>query len=649
MTIDHKHRRPCRSATRSAVLALTLVGTATVTFAPDTIKAQMLPDTGSKASASKSRNSDSESDNQQNDTNKRAASPDAGAAVSDYRFQPVSVRDDSSTPQIALTSKPTVVVKAPPPPNEFETFVQFHVGKRLSRFGNDLLLPDNRDYAVANTAAVPPDYLLNVGDVISISMAGSIEGSVEREIDTNGRIFLPRVGSVSLAGVRYGDLKEKIGQAIGTQYRGFTVNVGIKALRGVRVYVTGFANNPGSYNVNSLSTLANAVLAAGGPAAGGSFRTIQLIRNNEVIRKFDLYQLVLGGNKVNDAVLQNEDVIRIGPVGEEIAIAGSVNSEAIYEILPGETLETVLSFAGGPNSLADSSRLMLYRLSDVNQSGVQDIPRGQATSIVAKGGDIINLLSQGTLIRPTAKQSVLVRLEGEVEKPGNYVVPAGTPLGQVIEQAGGLTSRAFPYGTRLERQSVRLQQRQSYADAIQQLEFALAAAPLSGDRVGQSGDRQSQITAGREVVDRLKQSQPDGRVVLDIAPDARAVMSDLALETNDRILVPARPSTVGVFGAVYHPASFLFEDGKRGTIRAYLDRAGGPLKAGAPSEIFVVRASGEVLSKKSGAMGAKALPGDVVFVPVKAQASSLWSKIKDITSMIFQFGLSAATVVAVTK
>lgn len=630
-----------------------IVGLATIAllhlvFCQIVVHAQLLPNTGGAASGGSARDRDMREE-QTSNTESRAQPLDAGEAAPNYQVEPVEVRNVSDRPIIALSTQSTSVNKQPPPPNEFQKYVEFQLGRPLLRFGTQLLLPNSRDYAVANTATVPPDYLLNIGDVVMISMAGSIEGSVDKEIDTNGNIFLPKVGSVKLAGVRYGDLKEVIANAIGTQYRGFRVDVGVRALRGVRVYVTGFANNPGAYTVNSLSTLASALLAAGGPSSGGSYRNIELIRNNEVIRKFDLYQLVLNGNKVNDAVLENEDVINVGPVGPEIAVAGSVNNEAIFEIRPGETLEDIVRYAGGPNSLADVSRLILYRVTDQSKEGIQEVASDQAARMPAMGGDIVTVLSQGTLIRPTAYQTVIVRIEGEVRKPGNYVVAPGTSLGTVLEMAGGLTVSAFPFGTRLVRQSVKSQQRQSYLEAIDQLEFSLVTDPLSGQRVGDAGNQSVQIAAAREIVEKLRMSEPDGRVVLDIAPAAKILPADIMVEANDRIVVPSVPTTVGVFGAVYRPASFAISGDKAGTVKEYLERAGGALQSGNKSGIFVVRANGEVLTKRVGALSAKALPGDVIFVPVKSHGTSLWSKIKDITQMVFQLGLGAATVVAVTK
>jgi len=615
------------------------------------VAAQILPDTSRINIPSGSPIGDQNRNSDNSSNSDRSARPiDTGAATSDFRFEPVEVKSASDRPVInALAEMQNARTKAPPPPNEFEQFVQTATGKHLKRFGADLLLPSNRDYALPATATVPPDYVLNVGDIVIISMAGSIEGSVDKEIDTNGRIFLPRVGAVRLAGVRYGDLKAVISGAIGTQYRGFTVNVGVRHLRGIRVYVTGFANNPGAYSMTSLSTMANAVLAAGGPSSGGSFRSIKLYRNNELIREFDLYRLVLDGSKANDAILQNEDVIRIEPSGDEIAITGSVNSEAIFEMKPGETLEQLLSYAGGPSSLADNTRLMLYRLSDFDKTGVRQIERSDAAGMLARSGDIVQVLSDGTLIRPVARQSMMVRLEGEVEKPGNYFVPANTPLSTVVEQAGGLTSRAFVFGTRFERSSVRRQQRESFNEAIQQMEVSLAAAPLTNGISASSPERGAEIAAAQAVLAKLRQAEPDGRVVLGIAPGATSLPGDFLMENNDRIVIPPRPTTVGVFGAVYRPASFMIETGQALTVKTYLERAGGALRSGSYNEIFVVRANGSVLSRRDGALAARALPGDVIFVPVKSQSSSVWTKIKEISTVLFQLGLSAAAFITVTK
>lgn len=534
-------------------------------------------------------------------------------------------------------------LKAPPKPSEFEKYVERAIGRKLPRFGSNLLLPAQRDFATPATATVPPDYILNVGDVVGIAMAGSIEGSVEREIDTNGNIFLPKVGAIQLAGIRYADLHDRVSAAIGRQYRGYTVNVGIRRLRGIRVYVTGFANNPGAFTVSSLSTMANAVFQAGGPSGGGSFRSVKLYRRGEEVADFDLYQLVRGGNRVNDAVLQNEDVLFIPPAGPQVAVIGSVNEEAIYEAKPGETLETMLAAAGGTNDLGDTGRVILYRTARTDRVGPQEIPRASLASAETMGGDILQVLSRGSLVQPVDRQSVLVRVEGEVNRPGNYYVAPNTPMAHVMALAGGLTPRAFAYGARLTRQSVRAQQRESYAEAIKQLEITLASAPLTADHSVSAAEREMELSSARQVLDRLRLAEPDGRVVLQISPAATGLPDNIMLENNDGIIVPARASTVGVFGAVYRPASFLLDEQRRPLkVKDYVYKAGGPLRAADRNGIFVVRANGEVLPKTRGAMNAYVYPGDVIFVPVRTQSSNFWAKLRDLSATLFQVGIGAS-------
>lgn len=574
-------------------------------------------------------------------------SPNAVPAI-----QPTPVGDKSATQQYSVED----LIRArdgpldqsnrtlkPAAPGEFEDYVARLLGRRLPRYGQDLILPAQRDFATPATATIPPDYRLSVGDTIELSMAGSLSGTLEREIDTSGRIFLPNIGTVPLAGVRFADLKDRIAHAIGSKYRDFTVSVAVKQLRGIRVYVTGFANNPGAFTVNSLSTLANAVFQAGGPSSGGSFRSVKLYRGGREVADYDLYQLLRQGNRVDDAVLQNEDVLFIPPAGEQVAVVGSVHQEAIYETRPGETLEAAVQLAGGPNVLGDPDRLIIYNLRVVQFPGPHEISRSVAGQTPVRGGDIVQVLSKGSLQQPVAYQSVVVRIEGEVNHPGNYYLPAGTPISAVVEAAGGLTKRAYPYGAKLERQSVRAQQKESYQEALRQVEFLLASAPLTADNTLTSEQRAAQAQGARATLAQLKEMEPDGRVVMLIAPSATELPATVLLENNDHILIPPRPTTVGVFGAVYRQGSFLLE-GPPLRVRDYVERAGGTQRAADTGNIFVVRANGEVLTRKKGGMTATVLPGDVIFVPVKTAVHNLWGRVQSFTDIVFEFALTAAAV-----
>ena len=577
----------------------------------------------------------------------------------DTRIEPVDINgsdrireaqsENDRTRETSLLQSTASARLKPLEPSQFELFVAETLGRKLPRFGADLLLPGNRDYAVPATATVPPDYMLNIGDTISIALTGSVEGSVDVEIDTEGKVFLPKVGAIMLAGVRYRDLHDRVAAALGRQYRGYTVTVSIKKLRGLRVYVTGFANNPGAYSVNSLSTLVNAVLAAGGPSSGGSLRSVKLFRNGQLVTDFDLYDMILRGDRSRDTVLQNEDVLYIAPLGRQVAISGSVNAEAVYEVRDGDSLASVIAYAGGVNDLADVSRLLLYRLTTPQLINGREVTRVEASVTPASGGDIVQVLSEGTLRRPLQTQAVVVRIEGEVNAPGNYFVPPNTSLAEILAKAGGLTRQAFVFGTRVERLSVKRQQRESFAEAIQQLELSLLAAPLTNSTIGSEGDRTLQLQAARAALEKLRLAEPDGRVVLDMPFGAAVLPATLLMENNDRIVIPPMPVTVGVFGAVYRPASFLIGAGKPLRIRDYIERAGGKQRSADGGGVIVVRANGDVVSRRRGALDAVALPGDVVFVPIKTQSSSILAKIRDLSAILFQIGIGAAAFVAVTK
>jgi protein involved in polysaccharide export with SLBB domain len=581
-------------------------------------------------------------------SNRIAVSSPAGPVELDKQAREARGDGDERSSREEATDSRRVRGPNPILPSEFELFVERSLGRKLNRFGNDLLIPEARDFSVPANATVPPDYILGPGDGIDISLTGSIEGSFSLTIDNDGKLFLPRIGAVKLAGVRYDALRGRIMAAVGQQFRNFAVSVTVKQLRGVRVYVTGFAASPGAYTVSSLSTMVNAVLAAGGPASGGSFRKASLVRGGRVVAELDLYDLLLRGDRSRDVVLQNEDVITIAPLGEQVALIGSVNAEAVYEIKPGENLESLLRLAGGPGVLADTGRLILFRTRDSEALIGREISRSEAPGVMAMGGDIVTVLSAGSLQQPQTRQAVLVRLEGEVARPGNYLVKPGTTLDSVLEQAGGLTATAFPYGTRLERLSVKLQQRAGFKEAVEQFELALAATPLTSAGLN-TEDQTRALASAKAVIERLRSAEPDGRLVLDVKSDATSLPGRIVLENSDRIVVPPKPSAVGVFGAVFRPASFLIEPGQRLLVRDYLRRAGGGLRSADMGRMFVVRANGDVLTRQTGALDAPALPGDVIFMPVKTQNNNLLAKIRDISTIIFQLGITTAALVALSR
>jgi protein involved in polysaccharide export with SLBB domain len=391
------------------------------------------------------------------------------------------------------------------------------------------------------------------------------------------------------------------------------------------------------------------VLAAGGPGPGGSVRSIKLRRNGALVTEFDLYDLLLKGDKSRDAVLQNGDVINVEPVGAEAAISGSVNVPAIYEAKPGETLADLIGYAGGFNSVADEKRLVIAGLADLDRQGSRQLTFAQAHSVPVQRGDIVRILSLAEVSRPQERQAILATVEGEVNHPGRYYLPPGSKLKDLLARAGGLTDGAYVFGADFDRASIRLQQKASFEKAISDLQLSAAVAPLSAlNRGGDSGSSLARQQATTEILQRLREREPDGRLILSVNAESAALPPDLTLEDNDRLYVPPVPKTVGVFGAVFQPGTFVFKPS--GRLRDYLDQAGGPRRFADRGEIFVVRANGSVVSARlSGSLARQpAVPGDVIFVPVKTTPGAL-ANFLAISSILYQFGISGLTIAALAQ
>jgi protein involved in polysaccharide export with SLBB domain len=520
---------------------------------------------------------------------------------------------------------------------------------KVLRFGAELLTNvrgNPQDYA----PQVPSDYLISPGDELVVAMWGSVDANLRLTVDRAGRITIPRVGAVLVSGVRYADVANVIRQQVAQVFRNFQISVSLGQLRNIRIYVTGFTPQPGSYTVSSLSTIVNAVMRTGGPSAAGSFRNIRLVRGGREVTTFDLYDLLLRGDTSADRVLQADDVIQIGAVGPQVAVIGSVNKPAIFELRNGETVSDVLRMAAGFTAVADRTRLTVERLVDRDNVRINQLslPRDEGTH--PSSGDVMRAFSLVDSVLPVERQNKLVQVEGEVVRPGGYVLPAGSTVNDALKAAGGLTPGAYLFGTEFSRESVRVRQQENYDRALRDLETQFTLA-VSTQRTSSADEAQAQNARGvgtGRLIERLRAARPTGRIVLQMEPQAQS-LPDLALEDGDRLYVPARPQTVGVFGSVYNGGSYLYAQGR--PIGDYLHLAGGPTRGADSGSTFIVRANGTVISsRQSGGWfglggsfaSVAAEPGDTIFVPEEIDKTTWVQNAKDWTQILYQFGLGVA-------
>lgn len=543
-------------------------------------------------------------------------------------------------------------------PGEFERFVQRQAGPdtEVRRLGAELMTGAGDPRAAEPSPVVPGDYVLGPGDEVLVTLWGSVESDLRLTVDRNGRISLPRVGTIQVGGLRYEELPATVNRRVAQVFRNFESSVSLGQLRGIRVFVTGFVLRPGTYAVSSLSTVIGALMRAGGPSAAGSFRNIEVRRGSEAVVRLDLYELLLRGDRSSDRVLQAGDVVHVGAVGTQVGIIGSVNHPAVLELRAGETVADVLRMAGGFTAVADRSRLAVERLSERTTSRVAqlELPRDAAATL--GHGDLLRAFSAVDATLSVQQQAKRVRVEGEVARPGEYVLAPTSTINDAIRAAGGLSPAAFVFATEFTRVSVQRTQQENYERALRDLETDLARAS-STQRVVSAEDAAAQTArnaASARLVERLRALRPNGRVVLQLPIDATA-LPDLLLEDGDRIVIPSRPTTVGVMGSVFNAANYLHIPGR--SIVEYLNLAGGPTKGADESSIFVVRANGNVESglQRSGWLrrndfrGVEALPGDTVFVPEEMDKTTFVQVAKDWTQIVYQFGLGIAGLVAATR
>jgi protein involved in polysaccharide export with SLBB domain len=550
--------------------------------------------------------------------------------------------------------------REPPPkpraPSPFEVFVQRLAGEEVRRFGADLTSSREDDRAESNPA-VPVDYVLKTGDEIVLVVWGAAEGHLRLRVDRAGRVAVPRVGTVQVAGVRFADLQNLFERRFAQTFRQTELSVTLGRLRAMRVYVTGYVDRPGPITVPALSTMVHAVMRAGGPSGAGSFRDIQLRRGNQTVGSFDLYDLLLRGRRGADQALQAEDVIHVGPVGREVALIGSVQRPAVFELLPSEALGDLLQMAGGFNAVADRTRVAIERLDDRATTRITQLEMPGKANTTLTSGDVVRAFSAVDAALPVQRQNKRVRIEGEVARPGDYVLPAQSTLADALTAAGGMTPSAFPFGSEFMRDSVRVTQQQNYERALRDLETELARASTSmrtatADEAAAQNARASSTT---RLIDRLRAVKPTGRVVLQL-PAGTKELPALALEDGDRLYIPPKPTSVGVFGSVFNAGSYLYDDGRE--VDDFLKLAGGPTRGADTRSVFVVRANGSVVSGRdrsswwsddTGLERVRAEPGDTIFVPEEWNKTTWTQHAKDWGQIVSQFGLGIAAILAITR
>jgi polysaccharide export outer membrane protein len=321
--------------------------------------------------------------------------------------------------------------------SEFQKFIFHSTGIHLPILGHDFFRQFPDDVVAADHIPVPADYSVVAGDQIFINIWGQIEVNSSLNVDRNGQIYLPKIGMITVVGVRYDQMREYLRNVIGKLFKGFDLSVSLGQLHSERIYVTGNVRSPGLYLMGSLSTVVNALSYAGGPSGNGSMRHVQLKRQGQVIAETDLYDLLLYGGKSKDAPLLSGDVIYVPPVGPQVAVLGSVKQAAIYELKGPTTVGEQIAVAGGLNATADTGRIALETIENQVRK-VENLTFNEAgKQHVLRDGDVLRFFP----VSPRFENAVTLR--GNVARPGRYPWHPGMKIQDLIPSREALVTSQY--------------------------------------------------------------------------------------------------------------------------------------------------------------------------------------------------------------
>jgi len=297
----------------------------------------------------------------------------------------------------------------------------------LKPYGYDLFDQDQSTFAPLGDVPVPSDYVVGPGDRFSVQLYGSQNRTLQLTVGRDGRLSFPELGPISVAGRRFSDVRADVESRVSRQMIGVRAALSMGDVRSIQVFVVGEAKYPGAYTISGLATVTGALFAAGGVKEIGSLRNIELKRAGQIVRRLDLYELLMHGDTADDAKLLPGDAILIGPIGPTVSVEGEVHRPAIYELKGGETVADAVAMAGGYTTEADQGSAALTRINEQRRRVVLTINLADsATGLRLRSGDLLRIAR----LRPTLDAAVTV--QGQVFRPGNYAWHEGMRLTELL-------------------------------------------------------------------------------------------------------------------------------------------------------------------------------------------------------------------------
>lgn len=469
-------------------------------------------------------------------------------------------------------------------------------------FGSDFFRTYQSTFMPINEPNLSSEYILDFGDVLEIQLTGQQDYTDEFALQRDGSIKIKEIGELHIAGMSLGEASLLIKAKVNSSFIGTDAYISLSNIRDINVLVAGNAYNPGIYTLSGNSNMLHAVGVSGGINEFGSYREINLIRNEKVIETLDMYDVLITGIYGSQTTLQSGDIIFVKPIKNLIAIDGAVKRPAKYELKNGQNLSDTIEYANGISNQADLSNIYLDRILDGKVKPLPISNIKQFNTIKALDGDKV-------FIRKHSFRSV--NISGAVLKPGTYLMAEGESLDDLIEKSGGYTKNAYPFGAVYENTNALLINKKAkdilYGKFIDNIITASQKNPASNFN----------LTSIIELTDKVNSSAPNGRIVIDIEGESDNVI----LADGDRLIIPETPNHIYIYGEVSYEGALKYES--NGSLDYYISKSGGLKENANDKAIYVLHPNGDTqrtdikksLFQSSPNSELTLYPGSIIFVP----------------------------------
>ncbi|KDN55331.1 polysaccharide biosynthesis/export family protein [Flavobacterium seoulense] len=490
-------------------------------------------------------------------------------------------------------------------------------------FGSELFDNPTLNFEPDLKLATPMNYILGPGDELQVSVYGVQEYNESIPVSVEGKITIQYVGQIAVSGISIEAATQKIKAAIARVYSTVSsgqskVSVSLSRIRTIKITVVG-GKQPGNYSVSSLATVYNALHLAGGPGKNGSYRNIELIRNNKVYRNVDIYNFLVKGDQSDNVSLKENDVIRIPAYSQRVTINGEVKRPGIFEMKKGETFAQLLNFASGFNEFAYTASVNVTQKT-AKEFKVRDILQKDFNSYLPQSGDVFRV----TKILNRFENRI--KIEGAVFRPNFYSFTEGMRISDLIAQAEGLKEDAYSKRARIVRLKNDLSteiinadlgaalsgdlnadvllKREDIVTVYSVLDFReeykvtiagevrnageydyldnLTLNDLLVQAGGLTGSASKRVEIARMIKsDNIDNSNPNRieLINLELTPENNEQLKNYALMPFDvinirRVAVYEKPEMVSITGAVVYPGNYVLQN-KKETVYNIVSRAGG--------------------------------------------------------------------------